>query len=330
MTTPHGVRLSVLDLSPIASDGDAAVALRNSVDLARATEALGYHRYWVAEHHNIPGVASCATSVLIGQIAAATSSIRVGSGGVLLGNHAPLVVAEQFGTLEAFHPGRIDLGIGRAPGTDRRTALALGRPTDAAEDFPRQLAELMDYFTDEPAREVNAVPATGRRPPVWLLGSSGFSARLAGRLGLPFAFAHHIAARNTLPAVRLYRESFVPSEILAQPRLILATAVVAAETDEHAEWLAGPLKLRRLSRHHGRPIPLPSPEEAAAYPYTDEDRAFLRDRFGSMTVGAPDTVRTALETLLADTGAEELMITTMVPGHRDRVRSYELVRESIR
>jgi luciferase family oxidoreductase group 1 len=320
------VRLSVLDLSPIPSDGDAGTALRNTIDLARQTERLGYHRYWVAEHHNMPGIASSATVVLIGTVADATESIRVGSGGIMLPNHAPLVVAEQFGTLEALHPNRIDLGIGRAPGTDQRTALALRGPGGlSAENFPEQLMELLEYFERDPARGVNAVTAEGNKPPLWLLGSSGFSAQLAGRLGVPFSFAHHFAAENTLPAVQLYRENFRPSETLAEPYVMLGVSVVAAETDERAQFLAGPSGLTFLSLRRGRPIALPTPEEAAEYPYTEMDRAFLADRFGSSIIGSPETVRKGLDQLLADTGADELMVTTMVHGHEDRVRSYEIV-----
>ena len=320
------VPLSVLDLSPISDGGDAATALRNTLDLARATERLGFHRYWLAEHHNMPGIASSATAVLIGHVADATERIRVGSGGVMLPNHAPLVVAEQFGTLEAFHPGRIDLGIGRAPGTDQRTALALRGPGGlSAENFPQQLAELLDYFEPSAARVVNAVTAEGNRPPVWLLGSSGFSAQLAGRMGLPFSFAHHFAAENTLPAVRLYRDNFQPSEVLDEPYVMLGVSVVAAETDERARFLAGPSGLTFLSLRRGRPIALPTPEDAAAYPYTDIDRAFLAERFASSIVGSPETVQKGLERLLADTGADELMVTTMVHGHADRVRSYEIL-----
>jgi len=326
VTSLSDVPLSVLDLSPVSKGSGAAAALRNTLDLARATEALGYHRYWLAEHHNMPGIASSATVVLIGHVADATERIRVGSGGIMLPNHAPLVVAEQFGTLEAFHPGRIDLGIGRAPGTDQRTALALRGPGGlSAENFPEQLTELLAYFEPSDTRAVNAVTAEGNRPPVWLLGSSGFSAQLAGVLGLPFSFAHHFAAENTLPAVQLYRDNFRPSEALAEPYVMLGTSVVVAETDEQAQFLAGPSGLTFLSLRRGRPIPLPTPEEAATYPYTDVDRAFLADRFSSSVIGSPETVRKDLEQLLADTGANELMVTTMVHGHADRVRSYELL-----
>jgi luciferase family oxidoreductase group 1 len=321
------VRLSVLDLSPIPSDGDAGTALRNTIDLARQTERLGYHRYWVAEHHNMPGIASSATAVLIGHVASATEKIRVGSGGIMLPNHAPLIVAEQFGMLEAFHPGRIDLGIGRAPGTDQRTALAVRGSMAAltAENFPQQLGELMAYFEPDENRAVNAVPAVGHKPPFWLLGSSGFSAQLAGALGLPFAFAHHFSAQNTLPAVRLYRESFRPSETLQEPYLMLGAAVICADTDKQAQWLAGPSGLQFLSLRRGKPIPLPTPEEAAQYRYSDLDRQLLEQRYGSTIVGPPETVRKSLEKLISDTGAAEIMITTMVHGHGDRVRSYELV-----
>ena len=321
------VKLSVLDLSPIPADGDAGTALRDSIDLAKATEALGYHRYWVAEHHNMPGIASSATAVLIGHVAQATERIRVGSGGIMLPNHAPLIVAEQFGMLEAFHPGRIDLGIGRAPGTDQRTALAVRGSLAAlsAENFPQQLAELMDYFEPDETRAVNAFPAVGHKPPFWLLGSSGFSAQLAGALGLPFAFAHHFSAQNTLPAARLYRQSFKPSATLDKPYLMLGVGVICAETDERARWLAGPSGLTFLSLRRGRPIPLPTPEEAAEYPYTDLDRQFLAERFGSNIIGSPETVRKEMEKLLADTDADELMLTTMVHGLPDRIRSYELV-----
>ncbi|OLZ56739.1 alkanal monooxygenase [Amycolatopsis coloradensis] len=323
--------LSVLDLSPVVAGGGVGDSLRNTLDLARRTEELGYHRYWLAEHHNMPGIASSATAVMIGQVAAATERIRVGSGGVMLPNHAPLVVAEQFGTLEAFHPGRIDLGIGRAPGTDQRTALALRGPGGlTAENFPQQFAELLAYFEHSDQRAVNAVTAEGNKPPVWLLGSSGFSARMAGELGLPFSFAHHFSAENTLPAVALYRDSFKPSDVLDEPYVMLGVSVVAAETDERAQYLAAPSGLTFLSLRKGRPIPLPTPEEAAAYPYTDIERVFIEDRASSSIIGSPETVHKGLETLLTDTGADELMITTMVHDQADRVRSYELVSDLAR
>jgi luciferase family oxidoreductase group 1 len=307
------------------------MALRNTIDLAKHAERLGYHRYWLAEHHNMPGIASSATAVLISHVAAATDRIRVGSGGVMLPNHAPLVVAEQFGTLEAFHPGRIDLGIGRAPGSDQRTAIALRGPGGlSAENFPQELAELLDYFEPDEGRAVRATPAEGNKPPVWLLGSSGFSAQLAGALGLPFSFAHHFSAQNTLPAVELYRNSFRPSAVLQEPYVMLGVAVIAAEADEKAQWLAGPSGLSFLSLRRGRPIPLPTPQEAADYPYTEMDRMFVEERFDSNIIGSPETVQKGLQSLLDDTGADELMVTTMVHGHEDRLRSYELVSELAR
>ncbi|HEV7978957.1 LLM class flavin-dependent oxidoreductase [Amycolatopsis sp.] len=326
MTSLSDVPLSVLDLSPVVSGSDVRGALQCTLDLAKHTESLGYNRYWLAEHHNMPGIASSATAVLIGQVAAATETIRVGSGGVMLPNHAPLIVAEQFGTLEAFHPGRIDLGIGRAPGSDQRTALAIRGPGGlSAENFPQQLAELREYFEPGEGRAVRAAPAEGNKPPVWLLGSSGFSAQLAGQLGLPFSFAHHFSAENTIPAVQIYRNAFRPSEVLQEPYVMLGVSVIAAETDDRARWLAGPGGLTFLSLRRGRPIPLPTPEEAEAYPYTEMDLAFIEERFDSNIAGSPETVRKGLETLLADTDADELMITTMVHDHEDRRRSYEIV-----
>ncbi|HKN98512.1 MAG TPA: LLM class flavin-dependent oxidoreductase [Pseudonocardiaceae bacterium] len=322
------VPLSVLDLAPVSSGGTSAAALRATVALAQHTERLGYHRFWLAEHHNMPGIASSAPAVLIGQVAAATSTMRVGSGGVMLPNHPPLVVAEQFGMLTALYPDRIDLGLGRAPGTDPRTAQALRRSTAplSADDFPQQLGELIRYFRTDPADGgVHAVPAAGNEPPIWLLGSSGYSAQLAGMLGLPFAFAHHFSAANTLPAAELYRRTFSPSDVLERPYLMIAAAVIAAEDDERAEWLAGPSGLSFVRLRQGRPGPLPSPEEAAAYHYTEADRAVLADRRAGSIVGGPDTVRRAVEKLLAATGADELMVTTMVHDPADRRRSYELL-----
>jgi luciferase family oxidoreductase group 1 len=326
VTSLSDIPLSVLDLSPVVSGSDVRGALRSTIALARHTESLGYHRYWLAEHHNMPGIASSATAVLIGHVADATEMIRVGSGGVMLPNHAPLIVAEQFGTLEAFHPGRIDLGIGRAPGSDQRTALAIRGPGGlSAENFPQQLAELIEYFEPGEGRAVRATPAEGNKPPVWLLGSSGFSAQLAGQLGLPFSFAHHFSAQNTLPAVQIYRNAFRPSEVLQEPYVMLGVSVLAADTDDHARWLAGPSGLTFLSLRRGRPIALPTPEEAEAYPYTEMDRQFIEERFESNIAGSPDTVRKGLQTLLDDTDADELMITTMVHDEADRRRSYELV-----
>lgn len=321
------IPLSVLDLAPITSGSDATTALRNSRELAQQAERLGYHRYWFAEHHNMPGIASSAPAVLIGHIADATRTIRVGSGGVMLPNHAPLVVAEQFGMLEALHPGRIDLGIGRAPGTDQKTARALRR-TEAglsAENFPQELTELIKYF--EGTAELNAVPAAGNKPPIWLLGSSGYSAQAAGMLGLPFAFAHHFSAQNTLPALELYRRHFRPSEVLDEPYAMVCASVVVADTDEHARYIAGPGALSFVRLRQGRPAPLATPQEAADYPYTEIDELVIEDRMASQVIGSPSTVRAGLDELMESTAADELMVTTIVHGHDDRLRSFELLGE---
>ncbi|MEV5574052.1 LLM class flavin-dependent oxidoreductase [Spirillospora sp. NPDC052269] len=315
---------SVLDLAPVASGSTSAQALRNTLDLARLTEDLGFHRYWLAEHHRMPGIASSATSVLIGQVAAATRRMRVGSGGIMLPNHAPMVVAEQFGTLEGLFPGRIDLGLGRAPGTDQATARALRRTPGplSADDFPEQVHELRGYFEDGGA----VTPAAGNRPPVWLLGSSGYSAQFAGMLGLPFAFAHHFSAENTLPALALYRESFRPSKDgLDEPHAMIAVSVTAAEDDATAERLARPQALSFLRLRQGRPGTLPSPEEADAYPYTALDHEMIRARQDAQVVGGPDSVRRKMDALIESTAAAEVMVTTMVHDHADRRRSYEIL-----
>ncbi|MGK5741815.1 LLM class flavin-dependent oxidoreductase [Micromonospora sp. URMC 103] len=325
------VPLSVLDLAPVATGATVGEALRHTTELARRTEELGYHRFWVAEHHNMPGIASSAPPVLIAHLAAATSTIRVGSGGVMLPNHAPLVVAEQFGTLDALHPGRIDLGIGRAPGTDQVTALALRRTMEglSAEGFPRELADLMNYFSGEQPGPITATPGRGQQPAIWLLGSSGFSAQLAGLLGLPFSFAHHFSAQNTLPALTLYRQSFRPSQWLEKPYAMVAVNAICADTDERAEFLAGPGGLSFLRLRAGRPGPLATPEEAAAYPYTEVEREFVAQRREGQALGSPETVRRQLSELLERTGADELMLTTLVYDVADRVRSYELIAEQV-
>jgi luciferase family oxidoreductase group 1 len=279
----------------------------------------------------MPGIASSAPAVLIGHIASATDTLRVGSGGVMLPNHAPLVVAEQFGMLEALHPGRIDLGIGRAPGTDQLTAAALRRTADlSADDFPEELGELIAFFhgtfpSDHPYSRITAVPARGNVPQVWLLGSSGYSAQAAGILGLPFAFAHHFSPANTLPALAIYRASFRPSVYLQQPYVMIAVQVVCADSDAEATRLAAPSALSFLKLRQGRPGLLPSPEETATYPYTDAEREAIRQRQADQVIGGPETVRAGLQALLQRTGADELMLTTVVYNHADRLRSYELV-----
>ncbi|MQA12780.1 MAG: MsnO8 family LLM class oxidoreductase [Pseudonocardiaceae bacterium] len=326
------VPLSVLDLAPVGTGSTPGHALRASLELASRAEDLGFTRYWLAEHHNMPGIASSATAVMIGQVAAVTSRMRIGSGGVMLPNHAPLVVAEQFGTLEALYPGRIDLGIGRAPGTDQATAMALRRSAEAlsADDFPDQLVELRAFLSGRfpdghPYAGITAVPGRGATPAVWLLGSSGFSAQVAGHLGLPFAFAHHFSATNTLPALELYRATFRPSDVLARPYAMVTASVVCAEDDQRARWLAAPGGLSFLRLRAGRPTPLPSPEEAAAAPLTGRDRAVIAQWTEGHVVGTPDAVREQLADLQDRTGADELMISTMLHDPADRLHSYELV-----
>jgi luciferase family oxidoreductase group 1 len=330
--TVADIPLSVLDLAPVGEGSSPTQALRASLALAQEVERLGYHRYWVAEHHNMPGIASSAPAVLLAHAASVTSTIRIGSGGVMLPNHAPLVVAEQFGMLEALHPGRVDLGIGRAPGTDGLTAQALRRSSRAVyeDDFPQQFGELQAFFTggfpeDHPYRRVTAVPGEGNQPAIWLLGSSDYSAQVAGLLGLPFSFAHHFASHNTLPALEAYRSAFRPSDVLTEPYAMLGVAVVCADTDEQARYLAGPAKLAFLRLRSGRPGRYPTPEEAAAYNFTPAEREQVKAWFGATVVGSPDTVREKLDDLLARTEAQELMITTMTHGADDRRRSYQLV-----
>ncbi len=329
------VPLSVLDLCPVPTGESAGGALRRSVDLARHVERWGFRRFWVAEHHNMPGIASCAPAVLAGQIASATSAIRVGSGGVMLPNHAPLTVAEQFGTLEAMYPGRIDLGIGRAPGTDRETARALRRSAEGlpAPDFPAQLAELQGYFASQPAQvgtpgQVRAIPAEGNMPAVWLLGSTGYSAQIAGLLGLPFAFAYHFSAANARPALALYRRVFRPSALLAEPYCLISVYVLCADDAAAARWLHGSSRLSALRQRIGHPSTLPSPEEAAGHGYSAAEQDVIAEVTASHVVGDPATVIERLGRLAADTGADELMVTTSAFAHADRLASYELLARS--
>ncbi|MFD9575172.1 LLM class flavin-dependent oxidoreductase [Streptomyces sp. NPDC059982] len=334
------VPLSVLDLVTVGSGSTAHASLRTSVEIARLAESRGYHRHWVAEHHSMPGVASSSPAVILAHLAAHTSRIRLGSGGVMLPNHAPLAVAEQFGTLEALAPGRIDLGLGRAPGTDPRTAAALrgsGRLEEAADGFPRQLAELTRFLDDDfpdghPYARVHAVPGPVQgpagRPPVWLLGSSGFSARLAGELGLPFAYAHHFSAAGTLPALDLYRQSFRPSAVLDAPYALIGVSALAADTAEQAraQVLTGALSMLRL--RGGRPGLVPTPEEAAAYAFSPMEREFVDGWLANIVHGTPDEVRAGLDALVRRTGADELMLTANAHGGDARVRSYGLVADA--
>ncbi len=325
-------KLSVLDLAIVGEGSSHAEALASSVDLARTAERLGYHRHWVAEHHNMPGIASSAPAVLAATLAAETERIRVGSGGVMLPNHVPLVVAEQFGMLEALHPGRIDLGIGRAPGTDGITAAALRRSVEALsdEDFPRQLAELIGFFRGEfpdghPYNHITAVPGVGDMPEIWLLGSSGYSAQLAGMLGMRFSFAHHFMPRNTDAALELYRSHFRPSDQLSEPYAMVAVAAICADDDERARYLSGPARLSMARLRAGRPTRFPTPEEAAAHEFSPAEEQSISALSGSAMIGGPDTVREKLEAFIERTAADELMITTMVHDHADRIRSYELI-----
>jgi luciferase family oxidoreductase group 1 len=297
------VRLSVLDTSPIVAGSTPREALRNTVDLAVLADDLGYHRYWVPEHHGMRGVASSAPAVLVGHLAGVTRRLRVGAGGVLLPNHPPIVVAEQFGTLAALHPGRIDLGLGRAPGGPQVAVTAVHR---SVRPFRELLDELRAYFAEDVAPP--AVPVLGGNvPSLWLLGSSAASASLAAELGLPYAFAHHLNPEVAVPAP------------------LVSVSVIAAEDDERAEWLAGSTRLKVLSRLRGNRILLPSPEDAAAFPYTDDDRAEIAARAGGVLVGGPETVTKQLQGVLDETGAEELMVTTPLYHHEDRRRSYELM-----
>lgn len=332
MTGRLRVPVSVLDLCPVPTGESAGEALRRSVDLARHAERWGFTRYWVAEHHSMPGIASSAPAVLAGQIAAATSAIRVGSGGVMLPNHAPLTVAEQFGTLEAIHPGRIDLGIGRAPGTDRATARALRRSAEGlpAADFAAQLAELRSYFAGGPAAggspgQIRAIPAEGNEPAVWLLGSTGYSAELAALLGLPFAFAYQFSAANARPALALYRKAFRPTTRLTEPYCLVSVAVLCAEDAAAAHWLHGSSRLSLLRLRARSPSTLPSPEEAAGRPHSAAERAVIAEATSSHVVGDPAAVIEALDRLVAATGADELMVTTSTFAHADRLSSYRLL-----
>jgi luciferase family oxidoreductase group 1 len=323
--------LSVLDLAIVGAGSTPAQALANSTELIQHAERLGYRRHWVAEHHNMPGIASSSPPVLLAHLAAATSTIRVGSGGLMLPNHSPLVVAEQFGTLEALNPGRVDLGIGRAPGTDQVTARALRRYGSLdAEDFPQSLMELLGYFAGQqaeghPFAGITATPGVGYRPEIWLLGSSDFSATAAGMLGLPFSFAHHFAGGGTEAGVAAYRENFRPSDDLDAPHLMLGVSVICAEDDARAEWLAGPSRLSMVRLRTGRPGPFPTPEEAAERTFTPMEKELIRSWASTAIVGSPSTVEAKLHDLVARTGADELIVTTMVHAHEDRVRSYELL-----
>src|SRR5437870_3960921 len=323
------VPLSILDLSPIVEGGDAGQSLRNSLDLARHVEALGYRRFWMAEHHNLPGIASAATAVALAHVASGTSKILLGAGGIMLPNHAPLIIAEQFGTLAALHPGRVELGLGRAPGSDQITNRAVRRGLYGdVDEFPRDVVELMSYFQPaEPGQAVQAVPGAGLEVPIWILGSSTYGAQLAAYLGLPFAFASHFAPAMMMPAMKIYRERFRPSAQLALPHVMLGVVVVAAESDGEARYLFSSLQQSSLNNRIGQRGRIPPPVadfEARLDPYA---HAILADALGTAIVGGPYTVRRGLDDFVRRTGADELMVTANIFNHAERKRSFEIVAE---
>jgi luciferase family oxidoreductase group 1 len=320
--------LSILDLAFVTEGATPADALHNTLDLARHAERLGYRRFWLAEHHNMVGIASAATSIVIGYVAAGTRTIRVGAGGVMLPNHSPLVVAEQFGTLESLYPGRIDLGLGRAPGTDQLTMRALRRDHTSADTFPQDVLELQRYFAPlAPGQSVQAVPGTGLRVPLWILGSSLYGAQLAAALGLPYAFASHFAPDDLHRALDVYRANFRPSEQLAAPYAMVGANVVAAETDEHARRLFTSAQQAFTNLFRGARGTLQPPIDDIETYWSPLEKAQASRMLACSFVGSPHTVRAGLQTFVADTGADELIVAAAVYEHRDRVRSYELLAE---
>jgi luciferase family oxidoreductase group 1 len=323
------VPLSVLDLSPIVEGGDAGQSLRNSLDLARHVEAIGYRRFWMAEHHNLPGIASAATAVVLAHVAAGTTKIRIGAGGIMLPNHAPLVIAEQFGTLAALHPGRVELGLGRAPGSDQTTARAIRRNLyGGADEFPQDVVELMGYFEPaKPDQPVQAVPGAGLEVPIWILGSSLYGAQVAAYLGLPFAFASHFAPAMMMQAIAIYRQRFRPSPQLALPHVMLGAVVVAAENDEEARFLFSSLQQSTLNNRTGRRGRVPAPIEDFDTRLDPYARAILDEAQACAVVGGPDAVRRGLDDFVRRTAADELMVTASIFDHEKRKRSFEIVAE---
>jgi luciferase family oxidoreductase group 1 len=322
------IPFSILDLSPIAEGSNAAQSFRNTLDLAQHGERWGYHRYWLAEHHGMPGIASAATAVLIGHVAAGTSKIRVGAGGIMLPNHSPLVIAEQFGTLESLFPGRIDLGLGRAPGSDQITARALRRNLSSdADAFPQDVIELMDYFSPEQKQPVRAVPGAGLNVPIWILGSSLFGAQLAAALGLPYAFASHFAPAQMMQAIALYRATFKPSAQLEKPRVMLGFNVFAADTDEEAKFRATSMQQAFVNLRSGRPSRLPPPMDDYLSRIGPQERALLDQVLSCSAIGSAATVSAQLKAFIAHTGADELMITSQIFDHAARLRSYQITAE---
>jgi len=324
----NSIPYSVLDLSPIIQGGSAAVTFQNTVDLAKHVENWGYKRYWLAEHHNMPGIGSSATSILIGHVAANTSTIRVGSGGIMLPNHAPLVIAEQFGTLESLFPGRIDLGIGRAPGTDQLTAYALRRDRrNDGQDFPELLTELRAYFQDRQSTKskVRAIPGQGLQVPIWLLGSSGYSAQLAGQLGLPFAFASHFAPENTLPALALYRNSFRPSNVLDKPYALVAMNIIAADNDDEALLLSTSLQQQHLHLLRNNPILLQPPVDNMDELCSDFEKAILQQKLSRSIIGSPSTIKKKLTKFSQETRANEIIVNSQIYDHQARLHSFKII-----
>ena len=321
------IKFSTLDLVPVRENGSPAQSLRNSLDLAQHVEKLGYQRFWVAEHHNMDGIASSATSVLLGYLAGGTSTIRVGSGGVMLPNHAPLVIAEQFGTLESLYPGRIDLGLGRAPGSDQMTARALRRErSGSADDFPEDVAELVRYLGPRtPDQRVIAMPGTGTNVPIWLLGSSLFSAQLAGERGLPYAFASHFAPRFMHEAIRVYRNHFKPSAVLDKPYVMLGVPLVAADTDEQADYLATSVFQRILALMRGQSLVQRPPVKTMDGLWLPHEREAVSDFLGLAMIGSPEKIRARLDVLVEQPQPDELIFTCDLYEHSDRLHSYELL-----
>src|SRR3954465_4200040 len=316
---------SLLDLAPICEGSDAAEAFRNGRDLAQHAEKWGYHRYWLAEQHNLPGIGSAATAVLIGDVARATNRIRVGAGGIMLPNHPPLVIAEQFGTLESLFPGRIDLALGRAPGSDAATAKALRRYFESADSFPQDLAELMSYFEPaKPNQRVRAVPGQGLRVPIYLLGSSTFSATLAAELGLPFAFASHFAPDYLHVALKIYRSEFKPSHFLKQPHAMIGAGIYAADTDSEAERIFSSAQIQGLNLIRGRPGKLPPPNRDIETLWSPDERIAIEHRTRYTAVGGPEKVEQRLREIIDETDADEIILTAQIFDHSARLRSFEI------
>jgi luciferase family oxidoreductase group 1 len=325
------IPLSILDLAPIVEGGTASDSFSNSLDLAQHGERWGYNRFWLAEHHGMPGIASAATSVLMCHVANGTSTIRIGAGGIMLPNHSPLVIAEQFGTLASLFPGRIDLGLGRAPGSDHTTARALRRNLASdADEFPQDVVELMDYFADSPRRQVRAVPGAGLDVPVWILGSSLFGAQLAAALGLPYAFASHFAPQMMMQAIELYRATFRPSAQLDKPYVMLGFNVFAADTDAEAHLRATSMQQAFINLRSGRPTRLKPPVEGYLDLLSPPERGMLDSVLSCSAIGAPESVAAQLKAFIERTGADELMITSQIFEHAARLRSYEITADIAR